>query len=144
MFFSRIVRRLLLPFVKLYFWLERRRRLRRPDMLFAELIGEVTILKYKITFPPVVASDTKDREVTTAVTKEDGTVVEPTVKSYPAGDASFEATFDRNDQVSLTLVDIDGSGNRSVPSEAFTFTATDTIAPPQPGQFAVELLSDEQ
>jgi hypothetical protein len=99
------------------------------------------MLRYRITFPPVTAGDTATREVTTVVTENGG---EPatTTATYPAADASFEASFNRGAAVTLTLVDIDGDGNRSAASEPFAFTATDTIPPPQPGSFQMELIDD--
>jgi len=54
-----------------------------------------------------------------------------------------EISANDNDAVSLTCVFIDDAGNRSPDSPAFTFTATDTIAPGSPDAPGVTLLREE-
>ncbi len=108
----------------------------RPGRVSLYSKREVDMAKFglKFSLPAPGASDVAERELTMTVNGGDP----PTVKTYP-GDAlvTEELVFDADDNVSLTLVDIDGSGNRSQPSAGFTLTVTDDVPPPQPGELGV-------
>lgn len=93
------------------------------------------MLVYALTLPPAGAPDVVRRVVTQTVNGG-----EPT--EFDATDG-MEVRYNDNDQVVLTLRDIDDAGNESAPSEPFAFTATDAIAPPQPGQVGLTLLREE-
>jgi hypothetical protein len=88
----------------------------------------------KFALPTPGASDVAQRELTVTVNGGDP----PLVRTYTApATESDEWVFALNDNLSVSLVDIDTSGNRSQPSAAFTMTVTDTVAPPQPGALGV-------
>jgi hypothetical protein len=88
----------------------------------------------KFSLPAPGASDVATRELTITVNGGDP----PTVKSYP-GSALItdELIFNADDALSLTLVDIDGHGNRSPASAAFVYTVVDDVPPPAPGSVGV-------
>ena len=89
------------------------------------------MLRYTINMPPAPAiSDLDSREVTIKLDAAS------TVKTLAPTDTSFQFDTDRGVNVTLSLVDIDTSGNRSQPA-VLTFVATDTIPPPVPGQMSV-------
>lgn len=109
---------------------------RRPLRVGATLIREdQSVLIYKLTLPPAGAPDVVTRELAVEV---NGSVRE----TLDASDG-MELSFDQGDAVRLSLVDVDDAGNRSEPSEPLEFAASDTIAPPAPGQLGVELLREE-
>jgi hypothetical protein len=86
-----------------------------------------------IGLPGPSASDVVTQELTIQV--GDAT---PVTTAYAAADtvsAEFEAGA-AGTVVKATLVDVDGSDNRSEPREE-VFTVTDTIAPPTPGEFTL-------
>ena len=95
-------------------------------------------LVYNVTAGPVVDSDVSERRLTVTVNGNDGgTTV------FPRETTAFgELRFADNDNVVLTLVDVDDAGNVSPPAVA-QFVATDTIAPVSPGEFGVTLVRDE-
>lgn len=80
------------------------------------------------------AADVSTREMTITINSVDP----PTVKTM-AGSTLIteEFVFNDGDQLSVTLIDIDAHGNRSVPSAAFVYTVVDDIPPPQPGPISV-------
>lgn len=87
------------------------------------------------TLPAPGASDVATREVKLDFVNPDTTTASTTL-TLPVAQGSF--TFDAvaNAVVTCTLVDIDGSGNRSPESISGPFTVTDTIPPPAPGAVA--------
>jgi hypothetical protein len=95
-------------------------------------------LVYTVSAGPVVDSDVRERKLTVTINGSDGgTTV------FPRETTSFgELRFADNDNVVLTLVDVDDSGNVSSPAVA-EFVATDTIAPAAPGEFGVTLVREE-
>lgn len=93
-------------------------------------------LVYQLILPPPGAPDVVKRTLKSTVNGVEQPDVD--IVSDP-----FEVTFADNDSVTLSIVDTDDAGNVSPPSEPFAFTATDTIAPPQPGQVGVSLLREE-
>ena len=92
-------------------------------------------LKFTINLPPSPprgpstgpATDLDKRVVTAAV---DG-VEQPPV-DLAANAPSFELTVNAGQQVKVTYVDVDQSGNVSPVSPPLEFTAADTVPPPQP------------
>src|SRR4051812_36980270 len=96
-------------------------------------VTEVTMLRHHIQLPPEPTIDDLDhREATIKIGD-----TEPTVLSISKGSTEFTVDTDRNVSVTISLVDVDTSGNKSAPSDPLTFTATDTVPPPQPGTLAV-------
>ena len=95
-------------------------------------------LVYTVSAGAVVDSDVRERRLTVTTNGNDGgTTV------FPRETTSFgELRFADNDNVVLTLVDVDDSGNVSSPAVA-EFVATDTIAPAAPGEFGVTLVREE-
>lgn len=95
-------------------------------------------LVYNVTAAPVTDSDVVERRLTATV---NGTAGE--TKVYPSDTTSFgEFSFAQNDNVVLTLVDVDDAGNVSTPA-VVDFTATDTLPPSAPGQLGVALVREE-
>lgn len=88
----------------------------------------------KFVLPPAGASDVAQRELTVTVNGGDP----PLVRTYPApADKSDEWVFNDSDHLVVTLVDVDGRGNRSQPSAAFSYDVVDDVAPPAPGELGV-------
>jgi hypothetical protein len=111
----------------------------QPRIDSVTLLGEDNgMLKYQLVAPEPGAPDVVSRELTITV---DGVQAEVMEFAYP-GDAP-QFSVDDNAEVMLTLIDTDDAGNRSAPSESFTFTATDSVAPPAPGALGVTPLGEE-
>lgn len=93
---------------------------------------------YGVTAGVAGAADVVERRMTVEV---DGTVVE--TKTF-AGDVVDlgELKVAQNANIVLTLVDVDDVGNVSQPTSC-VFVATDTVAPPAPGNFGVAVLREE-
>lgn len=95
------------------------------------------VLSYTVTAALPVDADVISRALTVVVNGEDmgtssvpGNMTELGVFSAPQGA-----------DVTLTLVDIDNAGNNSEPA-VYSFVATDTIAPAQPGGLGVTLTGE--
>ena len=100
--------------------------------------GHVMALVYNVTAGAAVDADVVERKLSVVVNGEDRGNT-----SFPAETTSFgELSFGDNDNVVLTLVDVDDAGNVSSPAVA-EFVATDTIPPAQPGEFGVTLVREE-
>lgn len=86
-------------------------------------------IKFGLPAPGAVDVATRELSITT-------NGAEPPVVQTLAGmvNISEEVTFNDGDSFSVVLVDIDGHGNRSQPSAAFTGTVVDDVAPPIPGE----------
>lgn len=95
-------------------------------------------LVYSVAAGLPVDADVTARELTIVVNGE--RLSEPVSFAGDAIDLG-EIKVEQNAVVLLTLVDIDDAGNRSQPA-TFEFTATDTIAPAQPGSFGVSLVRE--
>ncbi len=108
----------------------------RPHRVIVAAVREITVATFGIKFglPAVGASDVAKRELTVTVNGGDPPAV-TTMNGQPL--LSDEMVFNVNDVLSVTLVDIDGAGNRSQPSAALAYTVTDTVPPPQPGVLSV-------
>lgn len=105
----------------------------KPNALTMTGTEVKTVLRYTFTLPAEPAiDDLAHREAN--VTVNSGTAEVVTISK---GMAQFQKDFDRNALVSITLIDVDTSGNKSVPSDPFSFTATDTVPPPKPGGLSV-------
>jgi len=114
----------------------------RPSNLKAILVrskrGDTKMLVYNVTAGSVVDNDVMERRLAVSV---NGEVVN--TSTHPSDTTSFgELSFSDNDNVVLTLVDVDDAGNVSSPA-TFEFVAADTIAPAKPGEFGVTLVREE-
>ena len=96
------------------------------------------IMVYGVTAGSAGASDVVERRLTVTVNSE---VVEN--RTY-AGDIVDlgELKVAQDADVSLALVDVDDVGNVSSPA-MYVFKATDSIAPPVPGSFGVNIIREE-
>jgi hypothetical protein len=95
-------------------------------------------LVYNVTAGPVVDNDVVERRLTVTV---NGEVSQVTTNSNDT--TSFgEFSFADNDNVVLTLVDVDDAGNVSSPA-VVEFIAADTIPPAKPGELGVSLVREE-
>jgi hypothetical protein len=113
--------------------------LRKPGLVYVLVTSEESgMLKFKVKLSPPGAADVVGRELTVKVGDAEATTV------TLAGDAteSAEMTGADNAVVSGSLTDVDDAGNRSE-SRLFEGTLTDTIAPPQPGELAIEITGEE-
>ena len=100
--------------------------------------GNNMSLIYNVTAGPVVDTDVVERRLTVTV---NGEVSQNTTNSSDT--TSFgEFSFSENDNVVLTLVDVDDVGNVSSPA-VLEFSAADTIPPAKPGEFGVTLVREE-
>jgi hypothetical protein len=96
-------------------------------------------LVYSVSAGAPVDADVTSRELTVVVNGEK--IGEPVSFDGSAVELG-EIKVSQNASVLITLVDVDDAGNRSQPA-TFEFTATDTIAPAQPGSFGVALVREE-
>ena len=86
-----------------------------------------------LNLPPVGASDVAKRELSVTV----GTA-EPVIKVMDGQPLkSDELIFNADDEVVVTLTDIDGHNNRSPHSAPLSFKVVDDVAPPAPGDLSV-------
>jgi len=100
--------------------------------------GHTMALVYSVTAGAAVDADVVERKLSVVVNGEDRGAT-----SFAAETTSFgELSFDDNDSIVLTLVDVDDAGNSSSPAVA-EFVATDTIPPVKPGEFGVTLVREE-
>lgn len=103
--------------------------LRRPGRVFLVVLEGSKLAKpFKLFLPVSGASDVATRVLTVQIADK-----EPVRFELP-GSAGWQDGFEAEvgDIVRGSLVDVDGAGNRSEPSE-FAFEITDVIAPPKPG-----------
>ena len=100
--------------------------------------GNIMALVYAVEAGPVTVSDVVSRKLSVTV---NGTEVSS--KEYSKDTTAFgELGFGDNDKVVLSLVDVDDAGNASQPA-VLEFVASDTLPPPQPGEFGVRLVREE-
>lgn len=85
-------------------------------------------LKYKIALPAPGAGDVVGRELEVIVNGEPSSTID-----LPASASEHVLLLERGANVTVTLTDIDGNDNRSIPSVPLSFVAVDLTAPPQPG-----------
>src|SRR5262245_48303923 len=104
----------------------------QPGQPTLQSVKEATVLRYTISMPAKPSiGDLANREVTISLNNV------PTIRTLHPDDTSFQFDTDDGVNVSIVLVDIDTSGNRSAPSAPLAFTAEDTIPPPTPGALGV-------
>lgn len=94
----------------------------------------IKMLTYKLTLPPATAPDVVKWELGTTVGTDAESVAETTDGS--------SIQFNDGDQVSLRVRETDSAGNVSEWSDAFSFTAADTLPPSQPGAPSVTETAD--
>lgn len=92
---------------------------------------------FHLTLPTPGASDVTKRELSVQVGSQAPIVQEFEGTITEAGGFTGE----QDDAVLVKLVDIDDVGNRSESREQ-SFTLTDTIAPPQPGEIGLTVDSE--
>lgn len=95
------------------------------------------VLSYTVTAALPVDADVVSRLLTITVNGEDMGTVDVPVDATEL--SVFSAPQDAD--VTLTLVDVDDAGNKSEPA-VYSFVATDTIAPAQPGGLGVTLTGE--
>lgn len=112
-------------------------RLRKPGKVFLVVRKEDSMLKFVLVLPAPSASDVIDRKLTVQIGS-----TEPIVYSIDgAGLESEELSGEAGDIITGSLVDIDDAHNGSEPRD-FTFTLSDTIAPPQPGELGLRVTEE--
>lgn len=96
---------------------------------------ELDMDRFGFTFAlPPSDPDTASRELSITVNGGDP----PTVKTYqPTAAVTDQLIFNQDDQLVLTLVDIDDAGNRSQASAALSVTVNDDVPPATPGALGV-------
>lgn len=92
------------------------------------------MLRCQLQLPPPGAPDVVLRELTQVING---------IQTVLNVEQGYTFLAEDGAMVSLSLVDIDDAGNRSEPSPTLTFTATDTIAPPTPGELGVTVIGEE-
>lgn len=96
------------------------------------------MLVYNVTAGAVVDKDVAERRLTVTVNGE----VRETTPFSPDVTNFGELSFTDNDNVVLSLVDVDDAGNVSKPA-VVEFVALDTVAPAAPGEFGVSFVREE-
>lgn len=116
-----------------------KKKVPKPKMVGLSILsqGETGMLKFVLTLPTVGVSDVVSRELTVAVGDVEAVLL--TLSSDATESQEFEAADDT--VVTGTLVDVDNAGNKSEARE-FNFVIVDTIAPPQPGELGVKVISE--
>jgi hypothetical protein len=106
--------------------------------LFTISQGADSMLKFKLTLPPPSAADVTTVELKTKIGDADEFIAHyPAAQAEVDGFEGFEGV-----PVLVSLVDIDDAGNRSEAREQ-SFTLSDTIAPPQPGEVGLVVTGEE-
>lgn len=110
-----------------------------PGPITITLVSEDgTMLVYDVTLPAAGAADVVSRELTVTLGDGDATLI-----ALPADCVLYPGLrVEQDTPVSLSLEDVDDAGNHS-PARVLTFTAADTLAPPQPGEMGVTLVAEE-
>lgn len=98
----------------------------------------IVALKFKVNLPPSKAHDLASREL--RVMRNSGA---EEVVTLDGTAQNYQLMAERGDAVSVVLVDIDTSGNRSLPSSPLLFVARDTVPPPQPEGLSVDPTPEE-
>jgi hypothetical protein len=106
--------------------------------LFTLSQGENKMLNFKLVLPPPSAADVVSVELKTRIGEAD-----EVINQYPPSQAEVDGFSGQDgDVVLVSLVDIDDAGNRS-PAREQSFSLTDTIAPPQPGEIGMVVTGEE-
>lgn len=108
----------------------------RPGRVTLANTRQIDMSQFGLRFalPAPGAPDVTTRELSVTVNSGPNPVIVPVIG---AALESEEAIFNDGDLLAVVLVDIDGHGNRSQPSAVFTYTVTDTVSPPTPGDLGV-------
>lgn len=107
----------------------------QPGQLYVFYLEQVmTMFKLRVLLPAFSDSDVNVREFSYKINDADAVVVNLTKDTV-----QYEFVAERDAKVSLSLVDIDLSGNRS-PASTRDFTVVDTFAPRQPGEIGIEVI----
>lgn len=119
--------------------IEKLLRLRQPGQVYLKIVSEegTGMLKFKIILPVAGAHDVVSRNLSIKIGDEEPQVVEL------AGDdtESAEYTGAQGTTVSGQLTDVDDAGNVS-PARDYSFTLTDTLAPPVPGEIGLLVIEE--
>ncbi len=112
-----------------------------PITLTGQIVqGEKTMLKFAVGLPTIDAADPNASDIdhrTLTVTIDAGAPIVTTVTDLTTttvADPGYVGNV--GSVVTASLVDSDASGNNS-PQRDETATLTDTIAPPEPGEFQI-------
>ena len=100
------------------------------------------MLKFKVLLPAFDAANANDDDVATrklTVTVGSGTAINVDAAATDTEVVNDLFVGNAGDLVSLSLVDVDASGNAS-PASTGTVTLADTIAPPTPGSLGAEVI----
>jgi hypothetical protein len=99
----------------------------------------VKFFKRRALFPPMSGSDVVTRELLLGGT---GVVASEVLVSSPAGALGVDYWDKEGASVSLSLIDIDGAGNRS-PASLKTYTSADDVPPGQPGELSIQPITQQ-
>jgi hypothetical protein len=98
------------------------------------------MLKFELSLPSASATDVTSRMLT--VTIEGGEPINLTLSGTETIVSNDLFIGNDNAAVDVSLADIDDAGNRSV-SRDQSFVLLDTIAPPQPGEIGLRVISEQ-
>ena len=137
----------------IFFWLNDKLFSRHLDLLQKSIMQNIypisfkcnflnrevnNMLVYSVTAGAVVDKDVAERRLSVTV---NGEVRE--TKPFSSDTTNFgELVFADNDNVVLSLVDVDDAGNVSSPA-VVEFVALDTVPPVAPGEFGVSFVREE-
>ena len=92
-------------------------------------------------FPPIVDNDVDYRELSILVKGE----AEGAVKKFKPEEPSSQFVVPTGTEVTVSLVDVDKSGNRSLPRiQSIIALVPDTIPPQTPGELLVTMTEVEE
>lgn len=116
-----------------------KKEIQKPFIFTRDLIRKDAnmALVYNLSCGLPLDSDVVERRLTVVV---NGKVNPVSVFSKDTADFG-EFTFTQDDEVVLSLVDVDDAGNTSPPA-TLEFVATDTLPPETPGGFVVSLVRE--
>jgi hypothetical protein len=98
----------------------------------------MSLIVFDVLLPPPAAPDVISRELGISISGQPAEV-----RSLGTADTLITGLkAPQGTTVSLSLVDVDDAGNRSIPSYK-TFEALDTIPPPQPGELGITITGEE-
>jgi hypothetical protein len=102
--------------------------------------GANGMLTYQVAPPPDTAPDVASYEYTAVVAGVSPDQVLTQKKGDPGPTFTVPTT---GVAVSVTVIEIDASGNRSEASDPLQFTSADTLPPPKPGMPTVTEIADQ-
>jgi hypothetical protein len=103
-----------------------------------ELFMEQKFLKFALVLPPKAAPDVATRELTVKIGDNEASTL--TLSGDETKAEGLKGLADA--VVEFSLVDVDGNGNRS-PAVSSSARLVDTIAPPVPGELALQVTGEE-